>query len=99
MNLKLLLYIWVVMGWLILSWCSSRKTSSDVTIKKEYCVDVTSYDNNRDNDMKCYKSNGEVFFTNYETAEVFEEYSSDSEGYPDGYQSEDIEEEWHYEKR
>jgi len=32
------------------------------------CIDVTSYDNNWDNDMKCTRPDGTVFYTDYEGA-------------------------------
>jgi hypothetical protein len=36
------------------------------------CEDVTSYDDNWDNDMKCRRSDGSIFYTDYEGAERFE---------------------------
>jgi hypothetical protein len=36
------------------------------------CEDVTSYDWNWDNDMKCTRSDGSIFYTDYEGAERFE---------------------------
>jgi hypothetical protein len=61
----------------LLSWCSNNENqnndSKSLGIQnKWYCIDVTSYDYDRNNDMKCYKSNGEIFYTNYEWAKYFE---------------------------
>jgi|tagenome__1003787_1003787.scaffolds.fasta_scaffold20672862_1 hypothetical protein len=36
------------------------------------CKDVTSYDWNWDNDMKCRRSDGSIFYTDYAGAERFE---------------------------
>ena len=36
------------------------------------CEDVTSYDYNWDNDMKCTRSDGSTFYTDYAGAERFE---------------------------
>jgi len=36
------------------------------------CEDVTSYDYNWDNDMKCTRSDGSVFYTDYDGAARFE---------------------------
>jgi hypothetical protein len=36
------------------------------------CEDVTSYDYNWDNDMKCTRSDGSIFYTDYEGADRFE---------------------------
>ena len=35
------------------------------------CEDVTSYDYNWDNDMKCARSDGSIFYTDYDGAERF----------------------------
>ena len=35
------------------------------------CIDVTSYDYNWSNDMKCTRRDGSVFYTNYEGARKF----------------------------
>lgn len=36
------------------------------------CEDVTSYDYNWDNDMRCTRSDGTVFYTDYAGARAFE---------------------------
>jgi hypothetical protein len=36
------------------------------------CEDVTTYDYNWDNDMKCTRSDGSIFYTDYAGAERFE---------------------------
>lgn len=36
------------------------------------CKDVTTYDYNWDNDMKCMRRDGTIFYTNYEGARRFE---------------------------
>lgn len=41
--------------------------------KKWKCVDVTSIDYNRDNDMKCTRLDGSRFYTDYAGAKEFEE--------------------------
>lgn len=38
------------------------------------CEDVTTYDYNWDNDMKCTRSDGSTFYTDYAGAERFEIY-------------------------
>ena len=40
---------------------------------KTTCIDVTSYDYNWDNDMKCTTPDGEVFYTDYEGAAQYED--------------------------
>ena len=37
-----------------------------------YCEDVTSYDNNWDNDMRCTRPDGSVFYTDYDGAAAYE---------------------------
>jgi hypothetical protein len=41
------------------------------------CEDVTSYDYNWDNDMKCTRSDGSTFYTDYAGAERFERYGDE----------------------
>ena len=41
------------------------------------CEDVTSYDYNWDNDMKCTRSDGSIFYTDYAGAERFEMYGDE----------------------
>ena len=41
------------------------------------CEDVTTYDYNWDNDMKCTRSDGSIFYTDYDGAERFERYGDD----------------------
>lgn len=36
------------------------------------CVDVTSYDYNWGNDMKCMRADGTIFYTSYDGARSFE---------------------------
>ena len=36
------------------------------------CVDVTSYDDNWQNDMECTRPDGTVFYTDYAGAETYE---------------------------
>lgn len=36
------------------------------------CIDVTSYDNDWSNDMKCTKPDGTVFYTDYSGAEKYQ---------------------------
>ena len=45
----------------------TSKKSAKVTYT---CVDVTSYDNNYDNDMLCTSSTGKQFYTNYQHADL-----------------------------
>lgn len=37
-----------------------------------YCVDETSYDYNWDNDMLCTRPDGSTFYTDYESARLYE---------------------------
>jgi hypothetical protein len=41
------------------------------------CEDVTSFDYNWDNDMKCTRSDGSIFYTDYAGAERFEGYADE----------------------
>ena len=48
-----------------------QNTTSDSTSKGKYtCIDVTSYDNNYDNDMLCTSPSGKQFYTDYNHAEL-----------------------------
>lgn len=42
-------------------------------VPETYCIDVTSYDRNWNNDMKCFEPDGSVFYTDYDDAEQYEE--------------------------
>ena len=42
------------------------------------CIDVTTYDGNRNNDMKCTRQDGSVFYTDYSGAREFEADSTRS---------------------
>lgn len=69
--MKKLLMITVMAYWLlILTWCAWWNSTSNKTSRT--CKDVTSYDHNRDNDMKCTSSNWDVRYTSYEWARVLE---------------------------
>ncbi len=63
MKFKFVFLLLVCVSMLLLTWCG----------KKWKCINVTSYDYNRGNDMKCTKLDGETFYTSYEGAKVFEE--------------------------
>lgn len=58
---KKILLILIVSIFLI--WCSNKRWK---------CIDVTSYDYNRKNDMECIRKDGSFFFTDYEWAKNFE---------------------------
>jgi hypothetical protein len=46
--------------------------AATVGLAKGACEDVTTYDDNWDNDMLCTRSDGTTFYTDYEGAEQFE---------------------------
>ena len=51
----------------------TETTSRTVTpVSKGTCIDVTSYDNNWNNDMKCTRPDGTVFYTDYAGAREYE---------------------------
>lgn len=52
---------------LLVVWCSTWWKSKQLTWT---CIDVTSYDYNRNNDMKCTSSKWEVKYTSYEWAKA-----------------------------
>lgn len=69
-NMKKMFLICLFCFLLVMLWCwSSHSTSNRVTWK---CKDVTSYDHNRNNDMKCMSTNWDVKYTSYEWARVLE---------------------------
>ena len=50
---------------------TQKQDTSKKSTKVTYtCVDVTSYDNNYDNDMLCTSSTGKQFYTNYQHADL-----------------------------
>ena len=62
--------IWII----LLSWCYDKNSSTSTTTYKttRNCIDVTSYDHDRNNDMKCTSSDWDVKYTSYEWARVLE---------------------------
>ena len=50
---------------IILTWCNNFWWKEKWT-----CIDVTSYDYNRNNDMKCTSSKWAVQYTSYEWARI-----------------------------
>lgn len=68
--MKTLFIIPVLLLWIFcLAWCDNWNQYSKTTWN---CVDVTSYDHNWNNDMKCTSSAGEIKYTSYEWARVLE---------------------------
>ena len=59
---------------MLLSWCYDKNSSTSTTTYKttRNCIDVTSYDHDRNNDMKCTSSDWDVKYTSYEWARVLE---------------------------
>ena len=55
---------------IIISWCGNSSSNNNKITWR--CIDVTSYDRNRNNDMKCTSSAWEVRYTSYEWAKVLE---------------------------
>ena len=68
---RILLISSMLITWLsILSWCTLWNTTSNKI--ERTCKDVTSYDHNRDNDMRCTSTNWETRYTSYEWARLLE---------------------------
>ena len=61
---KKLLFLLLILPMLFVTWCS-KSSSWD-------CKDVTSYDNNWNNDMKCTSSDWTVKYTSYEWAKILQ---------------------------
>lgn len=67
---KLRILTFTMYWFLFLAWCTWWNNTSYKTSRT--CKDVTSYDHNRDNDMKCTSTNWDVKYTSYEWAKVLE---------------------------
>ncbi len=64
-KMKKILFISLLCIVIFIVWCWSSSIKQTWT-----CIDVTSYDRNWDNDMKCTSSNWEVQYTSYEWAKM-----------------------------
>ena len=68
--MKKLFIITIILVWMAcLTWCDNWNNNSRTTWK---CINVTSYDYNRNNDMKCISSHWDIQYTSYEWARVLE---------------------------
>ena len=63
--MRLLLPAFVLAIALPLAGCSSGPSAGE-------CLDVTSFDENWNNDMKCKRGDGTTFYTDYDGAAEFE---------------------------
>jgi hypothetical protein len=61
-----------------------RKSETEVDFNVTECVDVTSYDYDWSNDMRCTRPDGSVFYTDYEGAAAQEGYDPDAACRDDG---------------
>ena len=66
--MKKIILITTLTSYIILIGCTWGNTSYNQI--RRTCKDVTSYDHNRNNDMKCTSKNWEVKYTSYEWARV-----------------------------
>ena len=67
--MKNLIFIALLLMSILILGCWNSNNSSQETWS---CKDVTSYDHNWNNDMKCTSSKGNVKYTSYEWARVLE---------------------------
>lgn len=63
--------VWIVIASGIILWIG-LSIKADNEKKGSKCVDVTTYDYNWDNDMKCTKPDGGVFYTDYAGARKYD---------------------------
>ena len=67
MNSKVLFVIVLATISCFILWCGNSSWNNN-----RKCIDVTSYDNNRNNDMKCTSSDWSIKYTSYEWAKILQ---------------------------